>query len=324
VPPVHKWIRSLEEVPDALRAGAVSVGNFDGVHRGHAMLVARLVARAREVGGPAVIFTFDPHPARLLSPNTIPPPLTWTERKVELLTRLGVDAVIAYRTDRALLALAPEAFFRQLLRAQLDARAIVEGPNFRFGRDRSGSIDDLARMCRADDVTLEVVEPLTIDERYVSSSWIRELIQAGEVGHADRLLTRPYRVRGRVVRGAGRGGAIGFPTANIEPVDMVLPPLGVYAGSARVAGRWFAAALHIGPNPTFGEHERVKFEAHLVGYHQSLYGAILEVDFLDRLRDIRLFETIEELQAQLTRDVRAAHELARASRCPNRLVDDDA
>ena len=197
----------------------------------------------------------------------------------------------------------------------------MEGPNFRFGRERRGSIDDLARMCREEDVTLEVVEPLTIDERYVSSSWIRELIQAGEIGHANRLLTRPYRVRGRVVRGAGRGSAIGFPTANVEPVDMVLPPTGVYAGTARVAGQWFAAALHIGPNPTFGDHDHVKFEVHLAEYDRSLYGAILEVDFLDRLRDIRLFDSIEELRSQFARDVQAARQLARASPCPNRTPD---
>lgn len=301
----------MDELPDSLRSGAVSIGNFDGVHLGHAKLIARLVKRAREVNGPAVVFTFDPHPAQLLAPAAVPPPLTWIERKVELLTRLGVDAVVAYPTDRVLLGLSPQAFFDQIVRDRLDARALVEGPNFRFGVGRSGSIDDLEQMCQQAGLILEVVEPLMLEERYVSSSWIRELIQAGQIHHADQLLTRPYRVRGQVVRGAGRGASIGFPTANIEPVDMVLPPLGVYAGVAIVAGKRYAAALHIGPNPTFGEHDQVKFEVHLAGYNEPLYGAVLEVDFLDRLRDIQPFDHIAELQQQLLRDVRAARQIAR-------------
>ena len=126
----------------------MTIGNFDGVHVGHAALIERLIARARELGGPAVAFTFDPHPAALLYPDAVPPPLTWTERKAELLAALGIDAVIAYPTDRAVLSLSADEFFERILRGQLDVRAIVEGPNFFFGRNRSGSIDYLARLCR--------------------------------------------------------------------------------------------------------------------------------------------------------------------------------
>ena len=188
-------------------------------------------------------------------------------------------------------------------------RAIVEGPNFFFGRNRSGTIDYLAELCRRTGVQLEVVEPLWVDGHCVSSSRIRELIQVGNVSAADRLLTQPYRVHGVVVRGAGRGAQIGFPTANLEPVGMVLPPRGVYAGRAWLRDASFAAAIHIGPNPTFSE-DRVKFEIHIVGIDRPLYGEMLGVDFLDRLRDIRSFDSVADLQQQLRRDVDAARQVA--------------
>lgn len=299
-----KLIRKLDELPAPLQGGAVTIGNFDGVHRGHTVLLDRLVKQAQALGGPAIVFTFDPHPAQLLYPDAIPPSLTWTERKAALLAELGADAVIAYPTDPAVLQLTPEEFFRQIIQERLQARAMVEGPNFFFGRNRSGSIDDLRRLCDGAAVALEIVQPLKIDGRYVSSSWIRELIQAGDVRQADALLTRPYRVHGLIVKGAGRGATIGFPTANLDPVGMVLPPLGVYAGRAMVAGNSFAAAVNIGPNPTFGEAQ-LKFEVHLIGCDRDLYGQLLELDFLDRLRDIRSFPDVDTLQQQLRRDVDA-------------------
>jgi riboflavin kinase/FMN adenylyltransferase len=299
-----RLIRSIDELPAELQGGAVAIGNFDGVHRGHAVLLERLVEFARSVGGPAIVFTFDPHPAQLLYPEAVPPPLTWTERKAQLLADLGADATVAYPTDRAVLSLAPQEFFDRIIRGQLHARAIVEGPNFYFGRNRSGSVEDLRRMCREAGLAFEVVEPAQASGRLVSSSLIRDLIQAGEIRQADALLTQPYRIHGAVVRGAGRGSQIGFPTANVEPVGMVLPPLGVYAGCATVAGRVYPAAVNIGPNPTFGEAE-IKFESHLIGCHQDLYGEILYLDFLDRLRDIRPFTSVDALQRQLADDVRA-------------------
>lgn len=302
-------IRHLSELPASLRAGAVAIGNFDGVHVGHAALIERLIARARALGGAAVVFTFDPHPAALLYPDAVPPPLTATPRKAELLAALGVDATFAYPTDNEILSWSADEFFQRILREQLDARAIVEGPNFFFGRQRSGTIEYLAQLCRAAGIELEVVEPLQVDGSSVSSSRIRDLIQAGDVAAADRLLTEPYRVRGEIVRGAGRGATLGFATANLRPVGMVLPPLGVYAGHAWLRGTGYPAAIHIGPNPTFGE-EQVKFEVHIIGIDESLYGEMLDVDFLDRLRDVRVFDQVAQLRDQLRRDVDAARRVA--------------
>ncbi len=284
----------------------MAIGNFDGVHRGHARIVARLLEKAQDVGGPALVFTFDPHPVRILRPAEAPPPLTWTDRKAELLAALGVDAVIAYPTDEALLQLSPDEFFQRIVRAALDAKAMVEGPNFYFGRGRSGTIDVLRGLTREAGIQLDVVEPLVEDGQIVSSSRVRKLIAEGHVEEARRLLTEPYRIRGMVVHGAGRGAKIGFATANINAIDTLLPAVGVYAGRGFVNNSVWPAAINIGPNPTFGGAE-LKVEAHLLDWDDSpLYGQPLEIDFLTRLRGVERFADVDALMQQLNRDIASA------------------
>lgn len=303
-----KLIRDLEALPTRLRSGAVAIGNFDGVHRGHALIIERLRVNAQRVGGAALVFTFDPHPVRLLRPTEAPPPLTWTERKVELLSNLAVDAVIAYPTDEELLALSARGFFERIVVERLAARAIVEGPNFYFGHNREGTIDVLRELTMAAGVGLEVVEPVVIDGEIVSSSRVRRLIGEGRVDEAGRLLTAPYRIRGMVVHGARRGAKLGFPTANVDAIDTLVPAHGVYAGGAIVGRQRRGAAIHIGPNPTFGEHVS-KVEVHLMDWTEPLYGQPLEVDFLVRLRDIQRFAQPQQLKAQLERDVAEAQRI---------------
>ncbi len=287
----------------------MAIGNFDGVHRGHARIIERLVAMAAHVGGPAVVFTFDPHPVRLLRPDLAPPPLTWTDRKAELVSELGVDAMIAYPTDMQLLQLSPRDFFDRIVREHLDAKAVVEGPNFFFGHNRAGTIDVLRSLAGQAGIAIEVVPQVEIDGDIVSSSRVRQLLADGRVDAARQLLTQPYRLRGMVTHGAGRGASIGFPTANLEAIDTLLPAEGVYAGRGREGGRIWPAAINVGPNPTFGE-EAKKVEIHLVGCDEPMYGRPLEVDFLSRLRDIRPFDSVEALKAQLARDVEAASNIA--------------
>jgi len=306
-----KLIRDLATLPDELRCGAAAIGNFDGVHLGHARIVERLIARAREVGGPAIVFTFDPHPVRLLRPDLAPPPLTWTDRKAELLAQLGVDATIAYPTDKALLALAPRQFFDSVVRRGLGARAMVEGSNFYFGHNRSGTIEVLQGLTREAGIVLEVVEPVVVAGEVVSSSRVRRLVSEGRVAQARDLLTEPYRIRGEVVAGAGRGATIGFPTANLHGIDTILPALGVYAGCACLEQRVWPAAIHIGPNPTFGE-QALKVEVHLIGWQGPLVGRMLEVDFWVRLRGTERFGSATALVAQLARDVARAQEIAQS------------
>ena len=307
-----KLIRNLATLPDELRSGAVAIGNFDGVHLGHARIIERLIARARQVGGPAVVFTFDPHPVQLLRPDLAPPPLTWTDRKAELLARLGVDAVIAYPTDKALLALTPEQFFDSIVGKNLGARAMVEGANFYFGHNRSGTIEVLHRLTDKASIVLEVVEPVVVAGEVVSSSRVRRLVGEGRVAEARALLTQPYRIRGEVIAGAGRGATIGFPTANLHGIDTLLPALGVYAGCALAGQRVWPAAIHIGPNPTFSE-QSLKVEVHLIGWQGSLLGQVIEVDFWVRLRGTERFGSADALIAQLGRDVAQTAALFRAA-----------
>ena len=305
-----KLIRQLSEFPASLRGCAVAIGNFDGVHRGHSVLIDQLKAFASKLNGAAVVFTFDPHPVRILRPEETPPPLTWTNRKADLLAELGVDAVVAYPTNKELLSLSYQDFYQQIVIDALGAKAMVEGPNFFFGRGREGNTDRLHELCTAADVQLKIVVPREDDGELISSSRIRRLIQEGDVDAAVTMLTQPYRIRGMVTHGAARGSSMGFPTANLDAIDTLIPAMGVYAGRTYIDGRSHWSAIHIGPNPTFGESHR-KVESHLLNFEGSIYGKSIEVDFVSRLRDICQFDSPELLIQQLKSDIDSTREIAR-------------
>ena len=289
---------------------ALAVGNFDGVHLGHAEIVRRLRTLADRLGVPAAALTFDPHPATIVRPGAAPAPLTTPARRVELLLALGLDAVLVQPVDARFVALDAQTFYRDLLRGRLRARALVEGADFRFGRGRSGDVGLLATLAAADGVAVEIVPPVAAGDAAVSSSRVRELVAAGDVAAANRLLTAPFRVRGTVVHGAHRGAALGFPTANLDGIATLLPAAGVYAARAVLPdGGTHAAAVHIGPNASFGE-TALSVEAHLVGFAGDLYDSPLDVDFLARLRDTRRFDAIGDLVAQMRSDVEAAARIA--------------
>ncbi len=297
-------IRDLTELPAEAYGGAVTIGNFDGVHQGHQVIIRQLLRRAKEVSGPAIVFTFDPHPVRILRPDESPPPLTWTRRKAALLQEFGVDWVVAYPTDRALLELTAEDFFQKIMVEALAARAMVEGPNFFFGHNREGTITRLRQLTTKANISLDIVQAeASSNAEMVSSSRIRTGISKGEVAQAAALLGRPYRIRGMVTHGAGRGKQLGFPTANLDAIDTLLPAHGVYAGRAITEDKKiYPAAINIGPNPTFGE-DRPKVEVHLIGSQVALYGEVLEVDFTKRIRGVVSFGSKAQLIAQLKRDV---------------------
>jgi riboflavin kinase/FMN adenylyltransferase len=296
--------------PAELTGGAVTVGNFDGVHLGHRALVAGARRQADSVRGPAVVVTFDPPPHRVLFPDSGPPrpPLTTLKHRAELLHAAGADHVVILRTSPALLALSPEAFFEDILVRQLGAKAMVEGYDFRFGRGRAGTTETLRTLCASRDLAFEEVPPLHLKGEPVSSSRVRAAIVDGDVSLAAELLARPYRIDGRVVEGARRGRTIGFPTANLDGVPTVLPGNGVYAVRALVDGKMWRAAANVGPNPTFGEASR-KVEVHLMDFSGDLYGQAMAVEFIARIRDTRPFSGAEELSAQLRRDIEDARRI---------------
>ncbi|MGE5756878.1 MAG: riboflavin biosynthesis protein RibF [Planctomycetaceae bacterium] len=304
-------IESFAEVPERVRGAYLAVGNFDGVHRGHSRLLARLRARADASETAALALTFDPHPAALLRPEKAPVPLGWTERNAALMKEAGATEVGVFRTGPWLLGLTAREFFDRVIVGQFGARGMVEGPNFAFGRDRGGDTTLLAQWCRGAGLGLEVVEPTVIEGQLVSSTRIRNCLAEGRADEAARLLGRPHRIRGLVTHGAGRGAGLGFPTANLDGIDTLIPADGVYAGLAYLDGQGpsYATACHVGPNVTFGEQIR-KVEAHLLDFDGDLYGRTIELDFLQRLRPTRPFTGLDDLLAQIRLDVEQARRLA--------------
>jgi riboflavin kinase/FMN adenylyltransferase len=295
--------------PGDCRRGAVSIGNFDGVHRGHAALLAELRCQADALGGPAVALTFDPHPIELLRPASAPPRLTTTEDRSQLLLKLGADYVLVLRATHELLGLRAKEFFAEMVQKRLQAQALVEGNNFGFGRGREGDVGTLAELCGAAEIRLTVVPPVLLDGIEVSSSRVRAALTTGNVREAASLLGRCYRLHGLVGKGQRRGQKLGFPTANLEQLSTLIPGDGVYAVRVPHEGTKWPGAANVGPNPTFGENAR-KVEIHLIGFQGDLYGKPLAVDFIERLRDTRPFKEVAELVEQLRRDIDQARRIA--------------
>lgn len=289
--------------PATYRGGIVSIGNFDGVHRGHQAMIDALVGAARRKDVPAVVMTFDPHPLALIRPEHVPPQLCTLQRKTELLTSRGVDVILPYPTDWELLKLTPEEFFETIVGEKLQAQGLVEGPNFCFGRHREGDIDTLRELCEASGKSLQVILPVEHQGQLVSSSRIRKLLTDGDFVAAKSLLGHAYRLSGRVGQGEQRGRLLGFPTANLVEIETLIPADGVYAGEATFANEnRYVAAVHIGPNPTFRQADR-KVEVHLLDFSGDVYGEMLHVDLHDRLRGTQKFGSVDDLRDQLHRDV---------------------
>lgn len=287
------------------RGGVLTVGNFDGVHLGHRRMIEQLVALAHELGTRAIAVTFDPPPLAILAPDRVPPQLTTRRQKVDLIRKLGVNKVIVYPTSHELLSLTAEQFFEQVIVHQLGCLGMVEGPNFRFGRGRGGDVPLLQKLCAQRNIPLKVVEAHELDGVMVSSSEVRSAIGRGDVAGASRLLGRPHSFTGTVVTGEKRGRLLGFPTANLEQIDTLLPPQGVYAARTDIDGDVYPVALNIGPNPTFGE-DQVKVEAHLIGFSGDLYNCELMIELIAFLRGVVKFPNIEALRAQLQIDIAEA------------------
>lgn len=246
--------------------------------------------------------TFDPHPIAVLRPEYTPPILTTVEDRIELLHAAGADSVIVLPVTKMLLEMTAEQFFHAVIVDTFHAKGIVEGPNFRFGRDRNGDTAMLQGFCERVSVPCRIVSPVEFNGQLISSSRIRELLCNRALRQAVELLGHPYRMSGIVRRGAGRGSGLGFPTANLAEVATLLPAHGVYAGHTTLDGKRYPVAVSIGPNPTFGEH-REKVECHIDGFHGDLYDKVLKVDLLSEIRPLQSFDSIERLVQQIREDV---------------------
>ena len=287
------------------------MGNFDGVHLGHQVVVRRAVEEARSRGLRAVAVTFDPHPRAVLRPGSEPKLLTVLEVREELLLGCGVDEVRVLRFDLELSKKSPGDFVREVLVGELGAGVVVVGENFRFGYKASGDVKDLDRHMRDAGGEAYAVPTYVLGEaagsgEAINSTRIRMLLHDGEAREAARLLGRPYSLRGVVVEGDKRGHALGFPTANVLPGAVALVPgRGVYAGHVRVGEERYGACTNVGVAPTF-ERRESRVEAYLLDYEGDLYGEVIDVTFEERLRPEKQFSGVYELKEQIARDVAEA------------------
>jgi len=305
---VQRW-RGLSNTPTSWGRCVVTIGVFDGVHRGHQQIIGRAVARARESNNSSVLLTFDPHPSEVVRPGSHPPVLTTQRTKAELVEQLGIDVFCVVPFTPEVMRMAPEEFVHEMLVSALHVTAVVVGENFRYGRKAAGDVAALTQSGRNFGFAVEGVPLLEDEGTTISSTYIRSCIAGGEVAAAARALGRPHRIEGVVVRGDGRGAGIGYPTANLAPAAYAAVPAdGVYAGRLRRSGAVLPAAISIGTNPTF-EGQEHRIEAYVLDFDGDLYGEAVAFDFVERLRATERYESIDELVAQMDRDVDRTRQL---------------
>jgi riboflavin kinase/FMN adenylyltransferase len=286
---------------------SVTIGNFDGVHLAHRELVRRTVEHARDLGAPAVALTFSPHPIRFFSPQARFYEIMTIREKAARMEELGIDVFLVESFDGEIGGMSPEGFARTVLHDRLKARIVTVGYDFTFGKDRAGSPGMLSELGRELGFAVDVVPPMMRGGAIVSSSRIRELILGGRVREAEELLCRPYKVSGPVVRGAGRGRKLGYPTANVQFTQELVPLPGIYVIDAEAGGKTWRGVANVGFSPTFGENS-LGLEAHLFGFEGELYGKEMTVWFRDRIRDERKFQSVDELVRQIGKDAEFARQ----------------
>ena len=286
------------------RPTVLTLGVFDGLHLGHQLIVRTVVERARAMNAVPTVITFDPHPRAVLHPASAPPLLQTLDQKVEGFGVLGVEQTIVVRFTHEFAQIRAEEFLRDVVKERLHAKEIYLGKGFAFGHDREGNIDLLRRVSQDLGFFADEVPEVQVRGQRVSSSRVRQLLKEGKVNLARRLLGRPYGVEGIVERGDERGHRLGFPTANVHPKNRVIPRNGVYVTGALIDGQWRRSVTNVGLRPTFGADTEPSVETFVIDWAGDLYGDVVRVRFLHRLRDERKFKSVDELKKQIEYDVR--------------------
>ncbi len=301
-------VRGLESYPPDSPPSVVALGAFDGIHLAHQKILATARTRARALGLRAVACTFDPHPLAVLQPERAPAPITELAENLARIAEQGLDTAVVIAFTREFSLLEAEAFVKDVLVGRLKAREVVVGFNHTFGRGARGTARLLGELGPKHGLVAHVIPPLVVDGMVVSSSAIRQALTAGDVAGARKFLGHPYTVRGRVLRGKGRGRQLGFPTANLKPQRELIVPPGVYAARAAWQGGRAGAVVNVGIRPTFGEGE-YWVEAYLLDFTGDLYDSLLALEFEERIRPEQKFPDVAALRAQVARDVATAARL---------------
>jgi riboflavin kinase/FMN adenylyltransferase len=289
------------------RPTVLTLGVFDGLHLGHQLIMSTVVERARAVGAVPTVITFDPHPRAVLHPESAPPLLQTFDQKIEAFGVLGIEQTIVVRFTKEFSSIRAADFLSDVVVDRLHTKEVYLGKGFAFGHDREGNIDLLKRVGSELGFVAGEVPEVRLRGARVSSSKIRQLLASGRVNLARRMLGRPYGVEGRVERGAERGHKLGFPTANLHPHNRVIPRNGVYVTGTLIDGQWRRSVTNVGLRPTFADALEPSVETYVMNWVGDLYGDVVRVRFLYRLRDERKFNSIDELTRQITRDVERAN-----------------
>jgi riboflavin kinase / FMN adenylyltransferase len=288
------------------RPTVLTLGVFDGLHLGHQLIMRTVAERAHATGAVPTVITFDPHPRAVLHPQSSPPLLQTLDQKVEAFGVLGIEQTIVIRFTEEFSLIRAEEFLQDVVKERLQAKEVYLGKGFAFGHEREGHIDLLRRVSAKLGFFADEVPEVRLRGRRVSSSRIRELLAAGDVNLARRMLGRPYGVEGRVIRGKERGHTLGFPTANLHPQNRVIPAHGVYVTGTLIEGQWRRSVTNVGIRPTFEPESEPSVETFVMNWSGDLYGDVIRVRFLHRLRDERRFGSLEELKSQIEKDVSRA------------------
>ncbi len=301
-----KVIDGIENIKEKFSYPLLTIGNFDGVHLGHQTIFKMIVKRAREKNGTSIVFTFQPHPLRVISPEKAPRQLTTFQDKVELIRTFGIDYLICVNFTKEFSGIEAEDFVKDILVDIIGVKEIFIGSNYLFGKGRKGSPELLKRMGKEYGFKVMIVQELKINGMTISSSKIRSLISKGKVEEASAFLGRPYSVDGTVIKGTKRGKSLlHIPTANLATSSELLPGDGVYAVTVNLEGKTYRGAANIGYNPTFKE-KRFSFEVHLLDFDRNILGKNLRINFIKRLRNEIRFKGIQELAHQMKKDIEAA------------------
>ncbi len=307
------------ENANILKPTVLTLGVFDGLHLGHQRIMQHVVERAKAVGAHATAITFDPHPRAVLHPDSAPPLLQTLDQRLANFELLGIEQAIVVKFDREFASQPAEDFLTNIIRDRLHAREVYLGKGFAFGKDRGGNIELLREKSKELGFVADEVDEVQIRRQRISSSAIRKLLATGRINLARRMLGRPYGVEGVIIRGNRRGHTIGFPTANLKPHNRVIPRYGVYATATLIDGTWRKSITNIGVRPTFENDAEPSIESYIFDFDSELYGDVLRVRFLHRIRDERKFAGLDELKAQIEKDTRRARNYFRHQGVKNML-----